>query len=256
MTTAAPAGHPTTTGPSKAQLLVGAGAFVFFGIGGFFLSTLLLPCVWLAGFGGVASRRKRCQRVVSWGFGCFHRYLQAVGLATVEPDLRNGAASPAVYVANHPTLIDVTVIMRHIPEMCVVVKTAVYFNPILFLLHVCCGNIRVPRSMSARIGALQTLIGRIERGHSVLVFPEGTRSPIGEMHPFQRGAFEVAARAERPIQPLAINVSEPFLAAGSSWYHVPASCSLIRLESLPALAAGSSRRTSAAVASAIRGALD
>ena len=36
-------------------------------------------------------------------------------------------------------------------------------------------------------------------GFDVLVFPEGTRSPVGSLQPFHRGAFELAARAKVPI---------------------------------------------------------
>jgi 1-acyl-sn-glycerol-3-phosphate acyltransferase len=37
-------------------------------------------------------------------------------------------------------------------------------------------------------------------GFDVLIFPEGTRSPMGgPLHPFHRGAFELAARAGVPV---------------------------------------------------------
>jgi 1-acyl-sn-glycerol-3-phosphate acyltransferase len=36
-------------------------------------------------------------------------------------------------------------------------------------------------------------------GFDVLVFPEGTRSPVGSLQPFHRGAFELAARANVPL---------------------------------------------------------
>ena len=45
---------------------------------------------------------------------------------------------------------------------------------------------------------------RIRTGASLFVFPEGTRSPDGELQRFHRGAFWVAARYRVPIVPVVI----------------------------------------------------
>jgi 1-acyl-sn-glycerol-3-phosphate acyltransferase len=47
----------------------------------------------------------------------------------------------------------------------------------------------------------------IDEGNSIMMFPEGTRSPTGEMRPFKPGAFEIALRTRTPILPIVI--SEP-----------------------------------------------
>jgi 1-acyl-sn-glycerol-3-phosphate acyltransferase len=44
----------------------------------------------------------------------------------------------------------------------------------------------------------------LERGVSVLFFPEGTRSHDGEVKPFKRGAFKLAIETQKDILPLAI----------------------------------------------------
>lgn len=44
----------------------------------------------------------------------------------------------------------------------------------------------------------------VERGHSLLVFPEGTRTLTGRVGPFQSGIFRIAHALELPIVPVAV----------------------------------------------------
>ena len=46
---------------------------------------------------------------------------------------------------------------------------------------------------------------RLEGHVSVFFFPEGTRSPTGELLPFKDGAFRLAVETGTPILPLAIH---------------------------------------------------
>jgi 1-acyl-sn-glycerol-3-phosphate acyltransferase len=44
----------------------------------------------------------------------------------------------------------------------------------------------------------------LARGSSIMMFPEGTRSPDGRLRAFKPGAFELAAKVGCPVQPLVI----------------------------------------------------
>ncbi|MDR1814817.1 MAG: 1-acyl-sn-glycerol-3-phosphate acyltransferase [Tannerella sp.] len=44
-----------------------------------------------------------------------------------------------------------------------------------------------------------------EQGRSLVVFPEGSRSPDGHIKPFKRGAFQIAAEQRLPIVPVTLN---------------------------------------------------
>ena len=46
---------------------------------------------------------------------------------------------------------------------------------------------------------------RLERGRWVIVFPEGTRVPPGERHPYAPGGAALAERSGRPVIPVAHN---------------------------------------------------
>ncbi len=55
--------------------------------------------------------------------------------------------------------------------------------------------------------ALQSLFAATEvlkNGHSLHIFPEGTRSATGELLPFKRGAFRVAREGGAPVLPVTI----------------------------------------------------
>ena len=44
----------------------------------------------------------------------------------------------------------------------------------------------------------------LKKGHSLHIFPEGTRSATGELLPFKRGAFRVAQKGGAPVLPITI----------------------------------------------------
>src|SRR5690606_10861019 len=69
---------------------------------------------------------------------------------------------------------------------------------------------------------VNTCVARINSGNRVLLFPEGTRSPAGELGEFNRGAASISVRAGVPILPVIIFCSRPFLAKGQGWYSVAA----------------------------------
>lgn len=54
------------------------------------------------------------------------------------------------------------------------------------------------------IGAIRAILGRLEQGCPVLIFPEGSRSPDGEIHEFKRGIALLLKRAKCPVVPIAI----------------------------------------------------
>lgn len=52
--------------------------------------------------------------------------------------------------------------------------------------------------------AIRTAIEQLQAGRCVMIFPEGTRTGDGAMHPFKRGAWVLMSRAGCPILPVAI----------------------------------------------------
>jgi 1-acyl-sn-glycerol-3-phosphate acyltransferase len=67
------------------------------------------------------------------------------------------------------------------------------------------GDIRLERGdLKAGMQALIECRERLDQNVSVMIFPEGTRSPSGELQEFKDGAFRLAIQAGAPILPLAV----------------------------------------------------
>src|SRR4029453_6349489 len=72
-------------------------------------------------------------------------------------------------------------------------------------------NMRLNRYIELRRGdrssvvqMMRQCLATLDQGSSIMIFPEGTRSPDGRMRPFKTGAFEIALSSHRPILPIAI----------------------------------------------------
>jgi 1-acyl-sn-glycerol-3-phosphate acyltransferase len=55
------------------------------------------------------------------------------------------------------------------------------------------------------LGGLKETLKRIKRGEMVLLFPEGTRTPDGEVHAIKPGFCAIARRAGVPLVPVALD---------------------------------------------------
>ena len=111
-----------------------------------------------------------------------------------------------VIVVNHSAMIDIPMLYYVPLNFRWVSKREVFRIPFFgqFLhLH---GDIAIDRGASA---AMKKVIdgGKkwIGRGASVAIFPEGTRSKIGEIQRFKSGAFELAKQAGVPILPVVLH---------------------------------------------------
>ena len=169
------------------------------------------------------------------------RLLSALGAMRVEyPELPDSLrASPVIAIANHPTLLDVVVLFAWLPPITTVVKFSHFQGLIMGGLLRQCEHVTAPRGETStdRAATLEQMFGRVEQGRSLLIFPEGTRSPHGGLHPFNRGAFEVARRADVPIVPIVVRARPHVLAKGQPWYDVGDQILTYRIEILDPIVA-------------------
>ena len=161
---------------------------------------------------------RRCQRQVSWIFRLFTGVLRGLGLAEIRIRGAERLRVPGTLaVANHPTLLDVVLIGAQMPQVDCVVKKEAWSNP--FMRHVVSATGYVPNDLGESV--IEACAERLRRGRSLLLFPEGTRSPEGGLGPFMRGAAHLALRSGCPLTPIVVRCTPPTLMRGQKWYDVP-----------------------------------
>jgi 1-acyl-sn-glycerol-3-phosphate acyltransferase len=113
--------------------------------------------------------------------------------------------SPAVYIINHSSTLDVlTLLAMGLPSVRFVAKWQFQYNPLFFIVGRLTGQVFIRREKSDK--AIQTLkknVSRIRKqGLSLMMAPEGTRKHEGIIGPFKKGPFRMAIELGYPIVPI------------------------------------------------------
>jgi 1-acyl-sn-glycerol-3-phosphate acyltransferase len=124
---------------------------------------------------------------------------------------------PHVLMANHQGAFDIFALLAYLPvNFKWVAREEIFRIPILGWAMAAAGYISIDRKGRKKaMESVERAVAKIRDGASVLVFPEGTRSPDGEIHPFKRGGFTLAVKAGVPIIPISIRGSRKVLPRSS-----------------------------------------
>lgn len=198
------------------------------GIGGSLMALCLFPLVALATRDPV-TRQRRIQRLVQAGFRLYCAGIRATRVADVDfvgaeclRDLRG-----VLIVANHPSLLDVVMIMAAAPRVQCVVKAELWKSPFFRLTVEGAGYIRNDLPPEA---LMQACVDTLKAGNNLIVFPEGTRTVQGRPTRFHRGFANIATMAEADLQLITITVDPPLLHKGNPWWRVPETRTRFRME--------------------------
>ena len=140
--------------------------------------------------------------------------LKVQGLEKIPP------GTAVVFMANHQSNYDPPALIAVLPVLTVMVKKEFFRVPILGRAMLACYMIPVDRkSPEAARRAVDKAVETVRAGHSMLVFPEGTRSPDGRLQVFKKGVFVMAMEAGAPIVPISISESRKIMRKGDSAIH-------------------------------------
>jgi len=123
-----------------------------------------------------------------------------------------------IYMANHLSFIDGPLLFWLIPQpVRVLLKKEAFRYPVMGLGMRLAGFVPVDRSglKTGKISIDRATKSIRTKGHSFLIFPEGTRSHDGHIQPFRRGAFFLAVNSQAPVVPVSISGSYELMPKGS-----------------------------------------
>ncbi|KAF0216992.1 MAG: 1-acyl-sn-glycerol-3-phosphate [Geobacteraceae bacterium] len=119
------------------------------------------------------------------------------------------AGEPVIFMSNHQGNFDILSLYIAIPRQFAWLAKEELFKIAVFGHSMGrAGYIPLDRSDGrSALKSIDAAAAKIKSGHSVVVFPEGTRTKDGTLLPFRRGGFLLAAKAGVPIVPVTINGS-------------------------------------------------
>jgi 1-acyl-sn-glycerol-3-phosphate acyltransferase len=193
--------------------------FGVFGLMGLVVLSLIYPAAILIGARSRETQR-RVRRILQCSLRWFSKLMVFCGVISFE--VRNPerlARRGLLIAANHPSLIDVVLLIALLERPNCVVKASLKANvftrgPVMSAGFVV--NDDGPK-------LIDDCIASVKAGDNLIVFPEGTRSIAhdGKLSPMKRGLANIALRGNLALTPVVITVTEPMLGKGQPWYRAP-----------------------------------
>jgi 1-acyl-sn-glycerol-3-phosphate acyltransferase len=203
-------------------------AFAAMGLGGVVLAIVVIPLASLP-MRNADARARRAQAIIRASFRFYVAMLRLLGVINLdvvgEAQLEN--CSGSLIIANHPTLLDVVLVMALVPNAQCVVKHQLWRNPFLGPVVRVAGYIRNDEEGERFIESCRQALAR---GANLIIFPEGTRSVPGRAPHFQRGFAHVATMTGAGLQLIAITCDPITLVKGQPWYVIPERRPTFRVE--------------------------
>jgi len=120
---------------------------------------------------------------------------------------------PYIFMSNHQGYYDIFALLGNLPiQFKWLAKKELFSIPFLGWTMAAAGYIRIDREGTREtVKAMNQAARRIREGLSVVIFPEGSRSPDGSIQPFKKGGFTLAIKSKVPIVPIAISGSREIM---------------------------------------------
>lgn len=157
-------------------------------------------------------REPLVQRCTSLIIRTFLAGMCASGIAKMDLralDALNGRRR-MLLAPNHPSMIDVFLILSRVPHTVCLMKASISSNIFLGAGAYLGGYIsnKQPKKM------FRAAIDTVRAGKLLLIFPEGTRTTQQPVNPIQNSVALIAKRAQAPLQTILLTTNSPYLGKG------------------------------------------
>jgi 1-acyl-sn-glycerol-3-phosphate acyltransferase len=200
------------------RIVLTAYCFIQFAVQVLWLGKIAIPSI-LKQSGAIAEKRRQALFQAHRHVSIYLKTLSRLGL--VEFDFRGKpTVEPATIVANHPSLLDFIVLQLDFPNAVCLYKSQTRQNPVLTDFVQVAGYIEgMDGSRTASKRIIDECCRRLEEGHQVVFFPEGTRSKSNtNIRRFRFTGFHAAIRSNVAVQPVAIYCDPLFLGKNQPWH--------------------------------------
>jgi 1-acyl-sn-glycerol-3-phosphate acyltransferase len=115
-------------------------------------------------------------------------------------------SKPHVYAVTHASALDIPVLYVYLPfQFRILFKKELLTYPIIGWHLKRSGQVCIDQQKSTRsVAAIRSAVKSLQRGLPLVIFPEGGRTPDGEIKPFMPGAFYLAIKAGVDVVPVAL----------------------------------------------------
>ena len=181
-------------------------SFFIFGSSSLILGILIFPLMRLVLHPWLRFQ-KYGRRLVSFFFRAFIFMMHILGGADLEPDNRKNyrSLSSKIIVANHPSLLDVVMLISLVPNADCIVNA--YLKQ-----HILTGVVTQLYILGSREldDILNSCTESLNRGNCLIIFPEGTRTPRSGKSILKKGAARIALASGCNIVPVHIGGNDKF----------------------------------------------
>jgi 1-acyl-sn-glycerol-3-phosphate acyltransferase len=130
----------------------------------------------------------------------------ALSPATVVGLEKIDTSKPHVYAVNHASALDIPVLYVYLPfQFRIMHKKELLSYPVVGWHLKRSGQVCIDQqNPAASVGSIRSALKGLKGGLPLVIFPEGGRTPDGEIKPFMPGAFFLAIKAQVDIVPVAL----------------------------------------------------
>ena len=131
-----------------------------------------------------------------------HSPVKITGASHIE----SGNSKPRVYAVTHASALDIPLLYVYLPfQFRIVFKSELLAYPFIGWHLKRSGQVCINQQRPTdSIGSIKSALRSLRRGMPLVIFPEGGRTPNGEVQPFLPGAFFLAIKAQADIVPIAL----------------------------------------------------
>ena len=178
---------------------------LIFAIGGLFIGLIIIPVSALKLQG--IEHRKFCANVVHKAWKFFTKLLYKFGSIKIKTNGNFENINGKVIVANHPSLLDIVILIGLIPNCLCLAKKELLKNPIM---HNIVKHLYIINDIDIENFQKETKTA-LENGFNIIIFPTGTRTLPNEELKIHKGSAQIAINANVDIVPITIKADYPIL---------------------------------------------